>query len=283
MKTLAPAIGLATLMLMTVPVLGQNGGPVPIYPDRGVPATTPEDRPLPPESVVAGLSKDAVAITANFDGSDILIYAAIRRETPIPPGPPIDAIITLEGPAERVTVRKRARRLGIWVNTEQVQIGAAPSFYAVATTGPLDKILAPGDDIRNRISIPLAVRSFGGPLNVDKPQEFSEALVRLREKSGAYILNEGGIKMAEQTLFRADVRLPANLVEGIYRTRIFLLRHGLVVDAFQAGLPVEKVGLERWLYKLGREQPFLYGLMSLFIAVAAGWSASAAFRLIQRK
>ncbi|MGB5871220.1 MAG: TIGR02186 family protein, partial [Albidovulum sp.] len=38
------------------------------------------------EEVVAGLSQDRIQITANFDGSDLLIYGAVKRETAIPEG-----------------------------------------------------------------------------------------------------------------------------------------------------------------------------------------------------
>ena len=47
-------------------------------------------------------------------------------------------------------------------------------------------------------------------------------------------------------------------------------------------IPVKKVGLERWLYNLAHQQAVLYGLMSLAIAIAAGWLASAAFGLLRR-
>jgi hypothetical protein len=40
--------------------------------------------------------------------------------------------------------------------------------------------------------------------------------------------------------------------------------------------------MERWLYTTANTQPVLYGLMSLVIAIAAGWGASALFRLLQR-
>ena len=43
------------------------------------------------EQVVAGLSQDAVSITTDFTGSEILIYGAIRRDKPppaVPPAPP---------------------------------------------------------------------------------------------------------------------------------------------------------------------------------------------------
>ena len=36
------------------------------------------------EEVVLGLSQSRVSITTNFDGSNILIFGAIKRETPLP-------------------------------------------------------------------------------------------------------------------------------------------------------------------------------------------------------
>ena len=98
------------------------------------------------EQVVAGLSRDAVAITANFTGSEILIYGAVKRQAPIPEGAPLDVIVTLESPARAVTIRKKERRAGIWMNTEAVPVGAAPGFYAVASSAPLNQILTEATD-----------------------------------------------------------------------------------------------------------------------------------------
>ena len=38
------------------------------------------------EEVVLGLSQNRVAITANFDGSEILVFGAVKREASIPDG-----------------------------------------------------------------------------------------------------------------------------------------------------------------------------------------------------
>ena len=35
------------------------------------------------EDIVLGLSQDRVRITTNFDGSDLLIFGAVKRESPI--------------------------------------------------------------------------------------------------------------------------------------------------------------------------------------------------------
>ena len=233
------------------------------------------------ESVVLGLSRDKVAITTSFDGSEILIFGAIKRETEIPDGPPLEVVVTVSGPSSPVMVRRKENRYGIWVNTDAVEVDAAPSFYAVATSGPLREVLTAVEDLRHKVSIPRAIRSVGAPQNILDSKNFTEALIRIRTRARLYQLLEETGAVDEQTLFRTSIRLPAALVEGDYATRIFLTRGGKVISQFQTTIDVDKVGLERWLYDLSREQPLIYGLMSLAIAIAAGWGASAAFSLLR--
>lgn len=237
--------------------------------------------PAQAEEVVLGLSSDKVAITATFEGSDILIFGAVKRETPIPDAP-LDVIITVAGPSVPVNVRRKDRRFGIWINTEMVALDAAPSFYAVATTGPLDQVLSNTEDLRHRVSIGRAIRSVGATTMAEDAERFTDALIRIRRDKDAYQMREGAVAIDEQTLFRTSISLPANLTEGAYQTRIFLTREGRVVSQFNTSIDVRKVGLERWLFTLSREQPMLYGLLSLVIAIAAGWMASAAFQALRR-
>jgi len=233
-----------------------------------------------PESIVAGLSQTSVAITADFSGSEILIYGAVKRETAIP-DTPLAVIVTVEGPSTALTVRRKDRRFGIWVNTDAVTIDRAPSFYAITTTAPLDAILTDTENLRHRISIPSAIRAVGMSAEAKDAPLFLESLLRIREAQGRYKLKEGQVALTEDTLFRADVELPANLTEGDYRVRIFLTRGGVVVDALERSINVRKAGLERLIFTLAQEQPLIYGLISLALAVAAGWGASAVFRLVR--
>ena len=90
------------------------------------------------ESVVTGISADNIALNANFDGSELFVFGAIRRDGPTAPDAgPLDIIITIKGPARPVTVRRKEHRFGLWVNTDAVVVRQAPSFYAIATTRPL--------------------------------------------------------------------------------------------------------------------------------------------------
>lgn len=234
------------------------------------------------EDVVLGLSQNRVSITANFDGSEILIFGAVKRETAIPEGEPLEVVIAVSGPSEPVVVRRKEKRYGIWVNTDSVTVDEAPSFYSVATSGPFDQVLSNTEDLRHRVSIANAIRSVGASQNVQDPESFAEAVARIREDNGLYKLEENIVEIADQTLFRASISMPANLTEGDYSTRVFLTRGGEVVSEYETSIAVRKVGLERWLFNLSRQQPLIYGLLSLAIAIFAGWGASAFFRLVKQ-
>lgn len=233
------------------------------------------------EDIVAGLSQNRVSITADFDGSEILIYGAVKRTAPAPSGA-LHVIITVEGPSTPLTVRKKERIAGIWINRDAVQVASAPSFYAIATTGRLHEILSETENLRHQITTPRAIRAVGISEQAQNAPEFIDALIRIREGEDRYRLNERSVQFTEATLFRSDVVLPANLTEGLYRVRIFLTRDGQVVDAIERQINVRKEGLERFLFNLSRDQPLIYGLLSLLIAVVAGYGASAAFRLVKR-
>lgn len=237
--------------------------------------------PAAAESIVAGLSQAQVEITADFSGQEILVYGAVRRNAPEPAGPPLEVIITVEGPKTPLVVRRKDRVWGIWVNADSVLIDAAPTFYGVATTGPLARVLSDTEDLRNKITIPRAIRAVGITSEAMNAPGFVDALIRLREEEGRYFVREGGVALTEATLFRADVALPSNLTEGIYLVRMFLTRDGKVVDAQERKIDVRKEGLERWIFNLSREQPLVYGLLSLVLALAAGWAAAAIFRLLR--
>ncbi|SLN66542.1 Putative transmembrane protein (Alph_Pro_TM) [Falsiruegeria litorea R37] len=233
------------------------------------------------EEVVLGLSKDNVAITTSFDGSEILIFGAVKREAPIDQSSPLEVVITVAGPSEPVVVRRKENVFGIWVNTDAVEVDAAPSFYAVATTGPIDQVLSNTEDLRQKITIDNAIRSVGAPANITDAESFTDAVIRIKQSQGLYQTLEGQVALDQQTLFRTSIDMPADLTEGDYATRIFLTRDGQIVGDYETSIAVQKVGLERFLFNMSREQPVWYGLMSLAIAIAAGWGASAVFRIFR--
>jgi uncharacterized protein (TIGR02186 family) len=234
------------------------------------------------ESVVTGLSTDNIGLNATFNGSELFVFGAIRREGAASDAGPLDVIITIKGPPRGVTVWRKERRFGLWVNTEAVVVRQAPSFYAIASTRPVDEVLSETERLRYGIGMDQAVRRVGGHPTLDDTSPFTEAVVRLREAIGAYAQLDRGVSVAEETLFQTSILMPANLVEGDYAAEFFLVRGAEVVARGETLIRVEKTGIERWLYNFSREEPLLYGLLSVALALAAGWIAATAFALTRR-
>ena len=229
------------------------------------------------EEVVSALSQNRVSITALYDGSEIFVYGAIKREAP-PSDDPVDVIITVAGPLEPVVVRRKKRVFGIWANVDAVEIDHAPSFYTVASSAPLGEILTEVADLTHKVTIERLIRSVGAPSNIFDAPSFSEALIRIRQDMGLYSVVSESLSIAERSLFGTRVSLPANLVEGNYTTRVFLVRDGKVINETSNMILVQKVGLERWIYTLAHEKPLVYGILAVFLAVFTGWAASLMFR-----
>ena len=234
------------------------------------------------ETIVAGLSQNMVSITTDFTGSQVLVYGAVKRDAPEPSGSSLEIVVTVEGPSGPVTVRRKSRRYGIWMNTAAATITRAPTFYAIASSAPLEQALSATDNLRYQITIPRAIRAVGVASAVSDAPDFLNALIRLRAAEGRYDIAEDKVEVVEETLFRADFDLPADLVEGDYRVRMFLTRNGAVVDQHEETIRVTKAGLERWINALSKDQPLVYGLLALALAVLAGWGASAAFSVRRR-
>ena len=220
--------------------------------------------------IVADIDQTDVSINSTFAGSEILVFGSVQDG-----GPDTEVIVTVAGPPRAVTVRRLGRLGPIWANTASAEIPYPPAFYAVASSAPLDAILPLADDVRYRITATRAVRADGDS------SAFVEALLRLRAASGAYVHLADAVELRQAALFRTTIPLPSALTEGDYTVRIFLLEDGVVARG-ETKLFVRKVGLERLLYNMAQDRPYLYGLMSLAIAIGAGWLASAAFAAFRR-
>ena len=135
--------------------------------------------------------------------------------------------------------------------------------------------------MRHKVSINRTIRSVGNYEKIKNAEDFTGALIRIRQKNNLYQELDNSISLIDNTLFATNITLPANLIEGDYKIRFFLIRDGKILDHLSINIPVNKVGLERWIFDLSRKSPFVYALLSLFIAISSGWIASTVFRYIR--
>ena len=219
--------------------------------------------------LVADLSQHEIKISTGFSGTELLLFGAAD--------PTGDVVVVVSGPGEGATVRKKQRVSGIWINTESVAFNQVPGFYHVSATkrlseGKLSQVLADiGVGLRYQNMAPAA------DMDPERAAEFKQALLRRKEVAGLYSAKTGHIQFVGGTLFRTKVAFPATVPTGKYRVDVYQVEGGWVKSVATIPLTVGKVGMEEAIYRFAHDQPALYGIMAIVIAVSAGYGAGMLF------
>ncbi len=220
--------------------------------------------------VLADLSKYAISIDSGFTGTDVLLYGAVDEEG--------DLVVVVRGPDERVSIRRKDRVAGIWVNQDEIEFRDAPSYYLVASRKPLDEIAPRNFRELHQIGLDALKLTAASARPEEEVEPFREALVRNRRRDGLYSESIGAMKFLGNRLFSTSVHFPANVPEGNYRAEVFLIRDGKVISAQTTRMFINKSGFLWQINFYAHSQPELYGLAAILVALLAGWIAAVAFR-----
>ena len=224
------------------------------------------------QSLVVDMSESSISITANFTGKDILLFGAVDV--------PSDIVVIVQGPREKMVVRRKGRVSGIWMNRRSVTFPSVPAYYAVASNRPLDEIASQTVRAQYRMGstfLDLAVDAGTRHLAGEQLLEFREAILRNKRREKLYLDADNSVQFRER-LFRTSIVFPTSAPQGDYTVTTYLLRNGLVIDEQLTPLQIRKAGFERKVFDLANQRPALYGIIAVLIALASGWLAAAAFR-----
>jgi uncharacterized protein (TIGR02186 family) len=250
--------------------------------DRQIPGKA-EQQPQAKEVVEADVSTRTIAVTSAFTGTEIVVFGSVvNSRQPSAEAGYYDVIVVLEGMPTPLLARRKSNVAGLWVNTQSVAYESAPSYYAIASTRPIEEIAE--EPLLQRYAIGLDfVRLAPAAKSVIEvePAElksYKDAVIRLKQKEGVYLKADYAVIFIGKSLFRASISLPANVPVGPLTARVYLFREGDLLSTFQSPVKLEREGVELWLYRFAMRQPELYGLLAVLVAVVAGLLASAAFR-----
>ncbi|MEQ8404196.1 MAG: TIGR02186 family protein [Oceanicaulis sp.] len=239
----------------------------------------------PPQArISAALTQDVVEIRSNFAGAELTLFGAAvgLREGD-------DIVMVVRGPQRDLRVMRKERVAGIWVNAAPVRFEAVPSFYAVASTRPLDEFATFSALRRNslgmehlRLSAPetertetrfgitdVRVSDLGGDI-----VDYRAAVVRNKARQDLYAEAAGGVEIIENGLFAARLYLPPVTPTGVYDAEVYLFRGGEPIARWSDTLEVAKAGAERAIYDLAHDHPLVYGVLAVIMAALAGWIAA---------
>jgi len=224
------------------------------------------------DGLVADLSEHLIAITTAFVGTDVVLFGTSTGGG--------DIVVTVVGPRQDQVVRRKDQIAGIWVNHESLELTGAPTYYAVASSAPLDEIATPAVLARHELGVDHLrlepVDATGA--NAAQIATFKKALIRNKQRQELYTRAPAPVSFLGPNLFRTTLSFPANVPPGIYQVQVFELEDGYVKDAQRSALVISKVGLEADVFDFAQGHAPFYGLLAIVMAVGLGWLAGVIFR-----
>jgi len=225
--------------------------------------------------LVAEIADPVVEIRTAFSGTSLLVFGAIKcpvKATDTVEGCAIAA--TIKGPPEAVTVRRKTRKSGIWVNGSAAVFSAVPGYYAYAATAPLQRIItAPQQDLLEFGAQNLKFGETG-----DAGEAFRAGLIDARRRQALYLDERQPVKLRDETLFRMTFPIPANVPIGDYTVAIYTFHNAKLIAQTQETLRIEKAGFEAYVTLIAQRLSLLYGVVSVILAFAIGLAASYALK-----
>ena len=222
------------------------------------------------ETIQADTSDREIAIQSDFTGARITVFGAVdnSRQEAANSGF-YDVVMVIRGPAETVVAREKERVAGIWMNGRSAEFDHVPSFYAALSTRPLDEIADDATLRRYGIEFNPKPKPQSGE-DTPPPDDFEQAIIDAKKREQLYVIKPFGVAFRGTSLFRGTVELPAKVKVGDYSADVYLFHQGRLLSQHRTPLGVYKAGIERQLTALAYNQPWIYGLLSVIVAVACG-------------
>lgn len=229
----------------------------------------------------AAVAEEQITVSSDYRGSYVTVFGVNpdRRGRG-------DIVVVVRGPNEPATVMRKRRVLGLWINGDPVRFSQAPSFFAVLSNRPLPQIAHPTAIWRYELDPAASAQLASAVPAGGDPSAYRAALVRLRREQGLYQWysgrqapeQRGGLTMYQGGLFRAVVRLPANAPIAQYHADTYLFRDGRLVSSQRIPVTISRVGIERRIHDLATQDSWIYGILTVILALASGWVAALLFR-----
>lgn len=236
--------------------------------------------PASAQRLVGALSDRTISINSSFAGETLTLFGNVEPDIGVEDTSvqgPFDVIVVVRGPAIDRVVRRKTPVLGIWLNTEQVLFRNYPSFHWVLANDDLANITS-SQTLRDLHVLPGSEAGQLASSGNGDSTTFANELSRLMTERFLFGVNNHGVRFQSQTLFSAQISLPADVPNGNFLTQTYLFKDGELIASKSEGFAVRKTGFERFVGDAANHWPYAYGLVAVGLAIFTGWLGGVVFR-----
>lgn len=236
--------------------------------------------PAQGERLVSQISNDTVEITSSFDGERLSFFGTIAPDAGATQKfveGPFNVVVVILGPTQNRVARRKANMFGVWLNTDQIEFSNFPSYFHVLSSARLSDITDITTLTTNFI-LPESHTLAASGTDWWKGAVFGRELVRLMTEEGLFGVQENAVNFLSDNFYSARLTLPSNAPPGPYIALTYVFKNGEIIARKSEGFAVRKIGFERFLALSAVQQPLLYGLVCVILALFTGWLGGVIFR-----
>lgn len=227
--------------------------------------------------LTAKANHDHITIDFFYHGSTV----SVRGES----DPGVDLIIKMTAPEEHQVLKQKGKVGGVlWMNVGQLKFENTPNFYEVFSTKKLDEMLSKEEMEKYVIGYP-ALEKHVEVTPVANEQEKSRwfnEFVKFKEDSRVYAISSGKIETKMNTAGRQEYYLladwPYQAAPSDYLVTVYAVKNNKIIEQAESKVNVEQVGMVKALATMAKSNAAFYGILSVGIALGAGFGVGLVFR-----
>jgi uncharacterized protein (TIGR02186 family) len=227
--------------------------------------------------LTAKANHDHITIDFFYHGSTV----SVKGES----DPGVDLVIKMTSPEGHQVLKQKGKVGGLlWMNVGQLKFEQTPNFYAVYSTKKLDEMMNREEQEKYVIGYPaLAKHVEVTPVaNADEKARWFDEFVKYKEDSKVYACSFGKITTTAKPDGSQEYYIltdwPYQAAPGAYLVTVYAVKNGKVIEQAETKVNVEQVGIVKTLATMAKNSAAFYGILSIGIALGAGFGVGLIFR-----
>jgi uncharacterized protein (TIGR02186 family) len=227
--------------------------------------------------LTAKANHDHITIDFFYHGSAV----SVRGES----DPNTDLVIKITSPEGHQVLKEKGKVGGVlWMNVGQLKFENTPNFYEVFSTKKLDEMLSKEEMEKYTIGYPALQKhvEISPVANDEEKAKWFDEFVKFKEASKVYTSSFGKITTTTTNDGRQEYFIltdwPYQAAPGDYLVSVYAVKNGKVIEQAESKVNVEQVGMVKTLATMAKNKAAFYGLLSVGIALCAGFGVGLVFR-----
>jgi hypothetical protein len=197
-------------------------------------------------------------------------------------------IVVVRGPSATEVFNKLGRVGPIWVNTGKVTISAAPSLLLIFSSEPVNTFLISAAIDQYQLDLGSLKKHMLIETKAPDRDRVADDFLAFKAHQGTYGIIPRSVQMTVPDQgglpFSVDFEMPRAATPGKYQVSVLECRNGEVTTKSDVDLEVVEIGFPALIARLAKERASLYGIISIIIAMVAGFGIDfLVFHIFRRK